>query len=145
MQRFLGMRKFLNKFGIRVKYDKPINNIKTNVFLSFLEVIYFGVSLYNLGYAQSISGVTVILNCLSFFSLMFLNFRNELDRLDDDDRYSLYFFMFLAELLIALALASSFIVFGIAVERLKTLLFVMLVVTVIDKFVKIIINMYAEE
>ena len=139
------MKKFFTRFGIKIICDKPTNNLIINVFLCIIELIYFVVSVYNLYCAQSISGFTIALNCLSFLSLILLNFRTEHERSKTDERYSLYFFLFAVEFLIALILSTSFIIFGTDLEKLTLLLFTMLVLTILNRLINIAINLYAGE
>lgn len=139
------MKDFFIKFGIKINGQKASNNLIINILLIVIEIIYFGVSIYNLFCAENISGFTVTLNCLSFSSLITTNFRKEHEHLKNDDRYSLYFFMFGIEFLLGVVMALAFIVLGADIERFKTLLFMMLIVTMLNKLINIIINLYDGE
>lgn len=139
------MKSFLTKFGIKVKNDKPTNNKIINAFLCVLEIIYFMVSTYNLYYAKTVSGFAIALNCLSFSGVILLNYRTEREHLEKDTRFSLYFTMFLCESIFAFVILLAIILFGIEIEQLKTLLFMMVTTTVLNKIINIIINLYAEE
>ena len=139
------MKKFFKRFGINTKYDKPENNIFINVFLSVVEILYFGISIYNLYYASAFSWVTLTLNCLAFASLILSNVRKEMDHLKNDDRYSLYFFMFALEFMIGLVLLLSLIILGPVTERLKTELLIMFIITFANKVVNMFLNLYGGE
>lgn len=139
------MKDFLKKFGINVKHDCPQNNKAINVFLLFFELIYLIVSVVNLYRATEFTNFTIILNCISFVLLILLNYRNEHEHLEGDERFSLYFFLFLAEVAIAAFLALSLVIFGFELSRFKTSLFIMLLFTSANKFLNIIINLYKEE
>lgn len=139
------MKNFLKKFGINVKYNCPQNNKTINVFLLIFELVYLLVSVVNLVIATEFTNFTIILNCLSFALLILLNYRNEHEHLEGDERYSLYFCLFLVEISIAALLALSLFIFGFELSRFKTSLFIMIMFTSVNKILNIVINLYKEE
>ena len=140
------MRNFLVKSGINLQFQKPINNIKINYIIFGVEIAYFLLSLYNLLLSKSISGFTVWLNLFSFLDLSLSNIRNELDNVRNSDRYSLYFYLFLFEAIYICIVSGFYILFGVSLEvnSLKYLLFILLLITLGNKFINVSINLYKQ-
>lgn len=142
------MKKFFSRLGIQFKSDYAQNNKFLNILLIVIAIIYFGISVYNLVGVKNVSIAMIWLNCLAFVKLIITNYIKERDKIDKssgDDRFSLYFFMFLVEMIIGLCLAVSLFFLGFDIDRWKTALIIMVFITLLNQLVEIIINLYKGE
>lgn len=140
------MNFILDKTGLQFKNTKATNNKCLNICLFAVDMAYFLISLGNLYFTENANNffLTLVLNFLSFSSLILINLRkdSELSRQTGDKRLSFYGVIFLLEAVIGVLLGLSLLFVGTSEDCFKITIFFMLVITVGDKSIKRLINAY---
>ncbi len=141
------MGDFLIKMGIQISPERQLYEKALNIAIFVFNLLYTVISAHNIVGAESINIKIIFLNLLSFVVVILTNYRKEKQKSDPtlaqtEQRYSLYFFLFLFEALLAVLLILTMLVFRQTVEQAKFLIFMIILITFVDKTLDIVINCY---